>query len=185
MHDLFHDLAKSIMGEECVVIEKGRLTQLPTRVHYVSLSNSKVSVDMTAFKKVESLRTSMDLGDIGLVPSNHCLRALCTTSYWLSPVNDLAHLRYLSWNRGSGAGLHNLICKLPKLQILKLQNMKQLRLPKELTQLQDLRHIVINNCESISKMPPNIGKLRHLRTLSTYVVGSKAGCWLAELHSLK
>ncbi|KAK7367060.1 hypothetical protein VNO80_09067 [Phaseolus coccineus] len=37
----------------------------------------------------------------------------------------------------------------------------------------------------MSEMPPTIGKLRHLRTLSTFVVGSKAGCGLAELHSLK
>ncbi|KAK8472166.1 hypothetical protein PHAVU_002G129632 [Phaseolus vulgaris] len=94
MHDLFHDLAQSIMGEECVIIEKGRLTPLSTRVHYASLLNSKMVVDMTAFKKVESLRTFLDLGDIGLVPSTHCLRALCTTSYSLFPVKDLAHLRY-------------------------------------------------------------------------------------------
>jgi len=43
---------------------------------------------------------------------------------------------------------------------------------------------VINNCNVIDT-PPNIGKLRHLRTLSTFVVGSKAGCGLTELHSLK
>ncbi|KAL9328439.1 hypothetical protein ACSQ67_003442 [Phaseolus vulgaris] len=185
MHDLFHDLAKSIMGEECVIIEKGRLTQLPTRVHYVSLSNSKVSVDITAFKKVESLRTFIDFGNKCLVPSTHCLRALCTRSSLFYPLKDLGHLRYLSLNWGSGASLNNIICQLPKLQILKLQHLSQLRLPKELTQLQDLRHIVLNNCKSISEMPPNIGKLRHLRTLNTFVVGSKAGCGLAELHSLK
>ena len=183
MHDLFHDLAQSIMGEECVVIEKGRLTQLPTRVHYVYLSNSKVPVDMTAVKKVESLRTFLDLGDMGLVPSNHCLRVLRTRSSLLFPLKDLGHLRYL--NCGSGAKLNNIICQLPKLQILKLQDLSQHRLPKDLTQLQDLRHIVIDNCYSILATPPNIGKLRNLRTLSTFVVGSKAGCGLAELHSLK
>ncbi|KAL9328441.1 hypothetical protein ACSQ67_003444 [Phaseolus vulgaris] len=96
---------------------------------------------------------------------------------------DLGHLRYL--NCGSGAKLNNIICQLPKLQILKLQDLSQHRLPKDLTQLQDLRHIVIDNCYSILATPPNIGKLRNLRTLSTFVVGSKAGCGLAELHSLK
>ncbi|KAK7367062.1 hypothetical protein VNO80_09069 [Phaseolus coccineus] len=183
MHDLFHDLAQSIMGEECVIIEKGRLTQLPTRVHYVSLSNSKVSVDVTSFKKVESLRTFLDFGNIDLVPSTHRLRALRTRSSLLFPLKDLGHLRYL--NCGPRASLNNLIWQLPKLQILKLEDFYHLRLPKELTQLQDLRHIVINNCYSIQETPPNIGKLRHLRTLSTFVVGSKAGCGLAELHSLK
>ncbi|KAK8472167.1 hypothetical protein PHAVU_002G130666 [Phaseolus vulgaris] len=140
---------------------------------------------MTAFKKVQSLRTFLDLGHIGLLPSNHCLRVLRTCSSFLFPLKDLRHLRYLSWNWGSGKGLHKLICQLPKLQILKLQNIRQFRLPKELTQLQDLRHIVIDNCYSIQETPPHIGKLRHLRTLSTFFVGSKAGCGLAELHSLK
>ncbi|KAK7367061.1 hypothetical protein VNO80_09068 [Phaseolus coccineus] len=184
MHDLFHDLAQSIMGEECVVIEKGRLTQLPTRVHYVNLSNYEVSIDMTALKKVESLRTFLDLGDNGLVPSNHCLRVLHTRSP-LFPLQDLGHLRYLSVRGGSGASLNNIICQLPKLQILKLEYLSQLRLPRDLTQLQDLRHIVIDNCYPVKKTPPNISKLRNLRTLTTFVVGSKAGCGLAELHSLK
>ncbi|KAK7348647.1 hypothetical protein VNO80_23241 [Phaseolus coccineus] len=185
MHDLFHDLAQSIMGKECVVIEEGRLTPLSTRVHYASLLNSNMAGNMTAFKKVESLRTFLDLGDIGLVPSKRCcLRVLRTRSYLLFPLKDLGHLRYLSLKWDLEASLNNLICQLPKLQILKLQNMKQLRLPKELTQLQDLRHIVINGCKSI-ETPPGISKLRNLRTLSAYVVGSKAGCGLAELHSLK
>ncbi|QCD90887.1 hypothetical protein DEO72_LG4g1848 [Vigna unguiculata] len=51
--------------------------------------------------------------------------------------------------------------------------------------LMDLRHIVINGCPAIVKMPPKISKLRHLRTLSLFVVGSKSGCGLTELHSLK
>ncbi|ESW30165.1 hypothetical protein PHAVU_002G130100 [Phaseolus vulgaris] len=182
MHDLFYDLAKSIMGEECLIIEKGRLTQLSTRVHHLHVLNSDVSVDMAAFKKVESLRTFLDFGNIGQLPSNHYLRALHTTSSLLSSLNDLAHLRYLSLKTGSTANLNNL--KLPKLQILKLQYLSQLRLPKELTQLQDLRHIVIDNCD-VEEMPPNISKLRNLRTLSTFVVGSKTGCGLAELHGLK
>ncbi|ESW30169.1 hypothetical protein PHAVU_002G130500 [Phaseolus vulgaris] len=183
MHDLFHDLAQTIMGEECVIIEKGRLTQLPTRVHYVCL-NLNGSIDMAAFKKVESLRTFVNFSYRRLVPSTHCLRALRTSFSVLSPLNDLAHLRYLTLCGDLEARLLNSICQLPKLQILKLKDVFDLRLPKKLTILQDLRHIVIDKCD-VKEMPQNIGKLRHLRTLSTYVVGSKAGCGLAELHSLK
>jgi len=69
---------------------------------------------------------------------------------------------------------------------LKLTNWYRLYgLPKNLTQLQDLRHIVIDECPSIVEMSPNISKLRHLKTLSLFVVGSKPGYGLAELHSLK
>ncbi|KOM45405.1 hypothetical protein LR48_Vigan06g071100 [Vigna angularis] len=192
IHDLFHDLAQSIMGEECVVIVKGRLTPLPTRVHYSSLFNSGVSDDMTAFKqrlttdlkKVESLQTFLDIGGIGPVPSNHCLRALHIRSSLFSPLNNLSHLRYLSLDMCSV--LHNSICGLQKLQILKLEYCGGLHnfFPENMTQLQDLRHLVINKCPSIAEMPRNIGKLRHLRTLNTFVVGSKLEYGLAELHGL-
>ncbi|QCD90889.1 disease resistance protein RPM1 [Vigna unguiculata] len=193
MHDLFHDLARSIMGEECVAFGEGRLTPLSSRVHYSTLlSDVSFQGFMTAFKKAESLRTFLDLRtsfaieNFGPVPSNHSLRALCTKSSLLSPLKDLTHLRYLSLSCCYKASLNNSICQMPKLQILKLQHFVFLRgLPKDLTQLQDLRHIVMDDCSSVVKTPPKISKLRHLRTLSIFVVGSKPGCGLDELHALK
>jgi len=50
MHDLFHDLAQSIVGEECVVIVKARSTPLSSRVHYSSFLNFDLSDDVTAFE---------------------------------------------------------------------------------------------------------------------------------------
>ncbi|WVZ13283.1 hypothetical protein V8G54_017813 [Vigna mungo] len=197
MHDLFHDLAQSIMGEECAAFVEGRLTPLSSRVHYSTLLSSDVSSNvsfrqfMHGFKKVESLRTFLDLrtyftlGDFDPVPSNHSIRALRTKSSWLSPLKDLTHLRYLSLNFDYKANLNNLICQMRKLQTFKLQRSTYLRgLPKTLTQLQDLRHIVMDDCMSVVETLPKISKLRHLRTLSIFVVGSKPGCGLAELHSL-
>ncbi|XP_047173008.1 putative disease resistance protein RGA1 isoform X2 [Vigna umbellata] len=193
MHDLFHDLAQSIMGEECAAFVEGRLTPLSSRVHYSTLLSSDVSFGRFkhAFKKVESLRTFLDLrtsfvlGNVAPVPSNHSLRALCTRSSLLSPLKDLTHLRYLSLNCGYKANLNNVICQMRKLQILKLKRSTYLHgLPKNLTQLQDLRHIVIDYCNSVVETLPKISKLRHLRTLSIFVVGSKPGCGLAELHGL-
>ncbi|QCD90901.1 disease resistance protein RPM1 [Vigna unguiculata] len=120
MHDLFHDLAQSIMGEECVVIMKKWLTP-SSGVHYLNLKNYGASVDASsfklAFKKPESLRTLFYFGRMDLMLSNNCcLRALRT---------------------------------------------------------------------NFIEMSPNISKLRHLKTLSIFVVGSKPGYGLAELHNLK
>ena len=190
MHDLFHDLAQSIMGEECVVYEEGKLTRLSNRVHYLRLLNSNKFVDMAAFKKVESFRTLLDFGlglhhvNIRLLPSNHCLRALHIRSTLFSPLNDLSHLRYLSLHRCSV--LHSSICGLQKLQILKLEHCGGSHnfFPEHMTQLQDLRHLVIKDCPKIAEMLPNIGKLGHLRTLNTFAVGSKLEYGLAELHGL-
>ncbi|XP_027913440.1 putative disease resistance protein RGA4 [Vigna unguiculata] len=190
MHDLFHDLAQSIMGEECVVIMKKLLTP-SSRIHYLNLKNYGVSVDASsiklAFKKAESLRTLFYFGHMGLMLSNHCcLRALDTNFTKLSSLKSLTLLRYLSLSGGMHVSLNNSICELTKLQILKLRDWYRLYgLPKNLTQLQDLRHVVIDNCPSMVEMSPNISKLRHLKTLSIFIVGSKPGYGLAELHSLK
>ena len=44
---------------------------------------------------------------------------------------------------------------------------------------------MIHGCDLIPEMPPNMGKLRHLRTLSLFTVGSKPGYGLAELYGLR
>ncbi|XP_020217771.1 disease resistance protein RGA2 [Cajanus cajan] len=192
MHDLYHDLAQSIMGEECVVYGHTRLTHLSSRVHHLHLLTSNELDNKVALKKVESMRTFLDVDsykfieNFRLLPSNNCLRALRISFSQLSPVMNLTHLRYLNLRGSWVTCLPNSICRLQKLQVLKLEDCHYLYgLPKDLTQLQDLRHLVINKCFSITVMPPNIGKLRHLRTLSSFIVGSKSGYGLAELHDLK
>ncbi|XP_029127542.1 putative disease resistance protein RGA1 isoform X2 [Cajanus cajan] len=187
MHDLFHDLAQFIMGEECKVSEHTSLTDLSSRVHHLHLLKSNVSVNIAAFKKIESLRTFLYFGSVNIrrLPSNHSLRALWTSSFQLSPLKDLAHLRYLNLCGSWVTSLPNSICGLQQLQTLKMEDCEFLYwLPKDLTRLQCLRHLVINSCYAIVEMPPKIGKLSQLNALSTFIVGSKPGYGLAELHGL-
>ncbi|XP_020216116.2 putative disease resistance protein RGA4 [Cajanus cajan] len=193
MHDLFHDLAQSVVGEECVVYGKTRLTDLSSRVHHFHLfkSNEYESVNKASLDKVESLRTFLDDSywynkNIPLLPLNNSLRALKISSRQMSSLINLTNLRYLNLFGSYVACLPSSICRLEKLQILKLEACPfLLRLPKDLTQLQDLRHLVINRCDLLLVTPPKMGKLRHLRTLSSFIVGSKSGYGLEELHSLK
>ncbi|KAF7811721.1 putative disease resistance protein RGA1 [Senna tora] len=50
--------------------------------------------------------------------------------------------------------------------------------------LECLRHLIILRCPAISCMPPSIGKLSGLRTLSLFIVRSKEEHSLKELHGL-
>ncbi|MED6179489.1 hypothetical protein PIB30_001787, partial [Stylosanthes scabra] len=98
IHDLFHELAQSIMGQECIVYdESASLTNLSTRVHHVTYLKRERDVNMDVFKKAESLRTLINLRPSevlnyrGLPPFNS-LRALRTSSSQLSALKCLTHL---------------------------------------------------------------------------------------------
>ncbi|RHN51560.1 putative leucine-rich repeat domain, L domain-containing protein [Medicago truncatula] len=194
MHDLIHDLAQSITGEECMAFDDKSLTNLTGRVHHISCSFINLykpfNYNTIPFKKVESLRTFLEfyvkLGESAPFPSIPPLRALRTSSSELSTLKSLTHLRYLQICRSFIKTLPESICRLQNLQILKLVNCPLLSsLPKKLTQLQDLRHLVIKDCYSLDSMPSKISKLTCLKTLSTFIVGLKAGFGLAELHDLQ
>ncbi|XP_019445228.1 PREDICTED: putative disease resistance protein RGA3 [Lupinus angustifolius] len=191
IHDLFHDLAQSIMGAECKVSKAEELTNLSSRVHHMGCLSSSKLLDMSAFKNVESLRTFLEIDSWLVTPSqippfSH-LRALQTRgAYEFSALENLTHLRYLHIYRSNITTLPESLCQLQKLQILKLESCLSLNcLPQHLTQLQDLRHLVIKRCDKLVALPPNIGKLKCLKTLSTFIVDSRPGFGLAELHDLQ
>ncbi|XP_058750026.1 putative disease resistance protein RGA4 [Vicia villosa] len=194
MHDLFHDLAQSIMGEECLASGAESLTSLSIRVHHISCSvinfYKPIKYNTIPFKKAESLRTFLQLDvpfeNTGSFPSITSLRALRTSCPQLSALKSLTHLRYLELFYCFIETLPESVCKLQNLEILKFDNCLYLSsLPNQLTQLQALRHLVIKNCDSLVSTPSNISKLTCLKTLSIFIVGSKKGFGLAELRDLQ
>ncbi|KAK2420862.1 putative disease resistance protein RGA3 [Trifolium repens] len=192
MHDIFHDIASDIMGEQCIALETASLTTLSKRVHHIGCFNvkEKSKYNLIPFKKVESLRTVLHCNppesNLSVFPSITPLRVLSTCCSQLSSLKNFIHLRYFELYESYIKTLPESICSLRKLQTLKLVRCSNLiSLPKQLTQLQDLRHLLIKGCDSLRSMPSNIGGLTHLRTLNLFIVGSKTGFCLAELHNLQ
>ncbi|AES98704.1 putative P-loop containing nucleoside triphosphate hydrolase, leucine-rich repeat domain, L [Medicago truncatula] len=192
MHDLVHDLAQSVMGQECTCLENKNTTNLSKSTHHIGFNSKKfLSFDENAFKKVESLRTLFDLKKYYFIttkydhfPLSSSLRVLRTFSLQI-PIWSLIHLRYLELIYLDIEKLPNSIYNLQKLEILKIKDCRNLScLPKRLACLQNLRHIVIEECRSLSQMFPNIGKLTCLRTLSVYIVSVEKGNSLTELRDL-
>jgi len=189
MHDLVHDLAKFIMGEECVSYDVTKLTNLSTRAHHISYI--PLTVNLNLLKEIESLRTFLDFESSPFMGSRVLslitpLRALRTSSWNLSALKYLMHLRYLELYKSHITTLPASVCRLQKLQTLKLENCYSFSsFPKQFTKLQDLRHLVIKNCPSLLSSPFRIGHLTCLKTLTNFIVGSKTGYSLAELHNLQ
>ncbi|AES75558.1 putative P-loop containing nucleoside triphosphate hydrolase, leucine-rich repeat domain, L [Medicago truncatula] len=191
MHDFIHDLAQSIMGEECISYDVSKLTNLSIRVHHMSLFDKKSKHDyMIPCQKVDSLRTFLEYKqpskNLNALLSKTPLRALHTSSHQLSSLKSLMHLRYLKLSSCDITTLPGSVCRLQKLQTLKLEDCVFLSsFPKQFTKLKDLRHLMIKDCPSLISTPFRIRELTCLKTLTNFIVGLETGFGLAELHNLQ
>ncbi|KAL3361722.1 hypothetical protein AABB24_014541 [Solanum stoloniferum] len=173
MHDLIHDLAKSLF--------LARASSSNIREINVNEYSHMMSI---GFAKVESSYSHL------LVENYVSLRVLKLSNLELnqlpSSIGDLVHLRYLdlSYNREMRS-LPKQLCKLQNLQTLDLQYCTSLScLPKETSKLGSLRNLLLDGCNELTCTPPRIGSLTCLKTLGFYFVGRKKGFQLGELGNL-
>ncbi|XP_058078768.1 putative disease resistance protein RGA3 [Magnolia sinica] len=167
MHDLIHDLAQSISGDECFRMEDHGPFNVSERarhssLHYSSLlcdgkkpSNSKV------FYKSKGLRTFLLLGVQGYLP--------CTSNLRVTIPHDmftkLRCLRVLDLSNGYIIELPNSIGSLKHLRYLDLSRGCFKRLPESIGHLYNLQTLKLENCSELCELPKGIGKLMKLRHL--------------------
>ncbi|XP_042487025.1 putative disease resistance protein RGA3 [Macadamia integrifolia] len=129
------------------------------------------------------------------ISNRRCLRALelsfssvswrPSSAAYLTHLRYLIHLRYLKLYMISISTLPESLSNLKHLQTLILDRCRCLqKLPAQLSTMSSLRHLDICGCESLRQMPIGIGKLIHLQTLSTFIVGKKTGYRINELKGL-
>ncbi|XP_042467407.1 putative disease resistance protein RGA3 [Zingiber officinale] len=131
-------------------------------------------------QRLRSLRT--------LMLTNSCLTQLPES------IGDLSHLRCLQLQNTGIKRLPDSVSRLYNLQTLGLRNCYDLEeLPKDMSKLRNLRHLDLhlngnsqgsNAGGKLRLMPPEIGLLTHLRTLSRFVVSKRHECGLSQLENL-
>ncbi|XP_077239367.1 putative disease resistance protein RGA3 [Tasmannia lanceolata] len=193
MHDLMHDLAESVSGDECCRMEDGMPRSIPEMARHLSWTDVKEgSMSLEALSKFKRLRTlrlriPSSIDNQILNDALMELRCLCVLDLNGSAIDKLPdsighlkHLRYLDLFRTKIERLPESVTSLCNLQTLGLKYCSNLKgLPKGITNLVNLRHIV---SESIPL--PGIGKLTSLQTLPPFKVCEESGCQIGELKNL-
>ncbi|GFP83105.1 putative disease resistance protein rga3 [Phtheirospermum japonicum] len=188
MHDLVHDLAFSILYENDNVTNgdcqsryigynssgDGLLSIPKGQERYVRTLFFNGKVSNITFSDFKSLRTLTLVGeeDIDDLPTS---------------IREIKHLRYLDISETRIKYLPDSIGELYHLQTLRAKKGSRWKnylekLPDFLSCLISLRHLHISDDIAL---PPEIGKLTSLQTLSYFHVGGEKGCGISELGSLK
>ncbi|XP_028120840.1 putative disease resistance protein RGA3 [Camellia sinensis] len=207
IHDLMHDLAQSVMEDECHMMEAESSKNISAqRIHHVTLvaDYMHVGVFPKALYRVESLHTILlqyrqpnttSQPSHSFFPSSCDLSSFCSLRVFdalgtymgqlPSSIGKLKHLGYLNLSETLIRTLPKSICSLHNLQTLNLNKCYKLQgLPKNMKSLRSLRHLFLKDCYKIQDMPPKLGHLTLLRTLSLFVVGKSRGHRVVELQCL-
>ncbi|KAJ3694328.1 hypothetical protein LUZ60_009808 [Juncus effusus] len=200
IHDLFHDLAEKLSKEDCFRIEGSIPREIPSTVHYISISVSELKEHIPIISKSDQVRTVLfikpfvnDVNEIfeKLLSKLNKLRVLVLVFFnsveLPELVGELKHLRYLDISRSSITSLPESLSKLYYLQVL-LFSASVYRLPRNLCNLKMLQHLLTFdlNGRYAGTLPPiaNMGNLTSLETLTQFHVKKENGFELSQLGNL-
>ncbi|CDP20794.1 unnamed protein product [Coffea canephora] len=166
MHDMVHDVSKSIMSKSTKVI------------------NSETGSEDSS-NQVRCLGSLSD--DMLMKLKNlHVLKLSGAKNQNLPiSIGKLIHLRYINFEGSRSETLPESVCKLYNLQTLRLNRFALKVLPKGMRDLISLRHLHYYSRDEAFQMPLEMGRLTCLQTLAFFNVGREKGRRIGELGSLK
>ncbi|XP_039117628.1 disease resistance protein RGA2-like [Dioscorea cayenensis subsp. rotundata] len=187
MHDLIHDLAQFVTGDECSTLpERNEFMKISKRTRHFIL-NDDVEYDMSDHP---SVRTALLVGIyfIGLsklkllrvlqLDSETNLDKLLSTS-----IEYLHHLKYLNLSKTDIRELPESICMLVNLQTLNLNGCGYLtKLPMSMVYMNSLRHLHLRDCSALKILPPGLSQLLCWKTLTKYTVAENPENKIGELQ---
>ena len=196
MHDLVHDFAISISKSEILILEGDSVDNVskvqPLFVRLDGETTLGTSFSGDGFIKMRTLISeNLDFDD--MLSNFKCLRVLKLFGHSViglpNSIEQLIHLRLLHISHSKIEELPKSITKLYNLQTLRIEECpKLMKLPEDLSNLINLRHINIICLMGLSyvyRLHKNMRQLTCLQTLPFFGVGRDEGYRIKELGPLK
>ncbi|XP_074319572.1 putative disease resistance protein RGA1 [Silene latifolia] len=184
MHDLFHDIAEQVAGNEICRFDYDTLN-VGIGVRHLSLMYDCYTQDIfdkTLIRTFLQVKKRFSMGTANQILASKsiqkwtCLRSLdlrqtCAESLPES-IGQLLHLRCLDLSGSSRLEiLPKSLTKLVNLQTLDLHHCYRLgELPNDVSRLVNLSTLNVAGCNLLSRMPSAIGMLSGLHTLGQFIV---------------
>ncbi|KAM0823213.1 hypothetical protein ACQ4PT_071019 [Festuca glaucescens] len=184
MHDLVHDLAKSVMADEfCLKGPNCRyayLTDCTKPLKSSSTSPAKIKALHIVDRPYCGLKENQFHPDAYSQAKNLRVLVLDVSPYSLRELPDsigkLKQLRYLSVPNISGRMDLRCIAQLTKLNYLNLSGSTHLLgLPESISEMKGLMHLDLSYCRNLKILPLSFGKLRELVYLDLSHCGGVLG----------
>ncbi|CAI0470913.1 unnamed protein product [Linum tenue] len=208
MHDLMHDLALEVAGEENITLKASnpmvdddvdldRLRHMSVDFGGVRRKSWPVPDSLPQATKLRTfLPANLDWEGMNVregkgyemfFSNMTSLRALSLYGGQMKvippSIHKLKRLRYLNLSRNGMETLPDEIIKLVNLQVLILDLCYELQeLPQDMAKLSNLEFLSLLGCWRLRGLPLGIGKLTRLKELSTFVLGTEAK--ISELKDL-
>ncbi|KAJ1695692.1 hypothetical protein LUZ63_012390 [Rhynchospora breviuscula] len=198
MHDIMHDLAKSVAGSECATMlnldGQNNLSSDVLHLYACCMTQDIASLlqQFSFTRTILSTAIDSEKGEDSAVLDlsfSSSFRALSLRDATICEIQmrprNLKHLRYLDLSWCPILILPESLSTLYNLQTLNLSNCKLLRLlPQDMRYMQSLRHVNLDGCDALVSMPSGLGRLSSLQTLTMYIVDPDKGCGIEELKNL-
>ncbi|KAJ3684625.1 hypothetical protein LUZ61_013789 [Rhynchospora tenuis] len=188
IHDLIHDMASYVAGEECSTIDTDRIITIGENTRYLSFvcKNSPLFGRLYPLGIPTKLRTlylstsSLGIGCQEQEPQKDFLNTICTNFILLralylrnfpieelpTSLGNLTHLRYLDLSYTNLKTLPSNISQLYNLRTLDLTYCNHLeKLSDSIGKLCNLVELILCRCAILRSLPDSIGLLKSLKIL--------------------
>ncbi|CAN6304428.1 unnamed protein product [Urochloa humidicola] len=175
MHDLVHDLARSVAGDEAVFLDcTMQNNSLSDSCHHVVVVRYDKRLSKSLPVKVRSLHfrdcggTQLPSDAFSSIKSLHVLDITgCALRKLPDPIRQLAHLRYLDASVLPDKDLPMWITSLLKLHFLSIQGSSKIsNLPDSIGKLKELTHLDLSCCGNLAYIPEIFSDLTNLSLLN-------------------